>query len=107
MEIKNLSQLKRAVNEGHSFVILKHHLKPQFTGQWRKPSVIQTNGFYSVVADDPNHEVSNYNGGKGSWFPYGKASDWEFADGVCKSYVTRKSPTGESVRREVWEIAFE
>ena len=99
MEIKNLAQLKRASQSGSPFMILKHYVKPEFEGQVRKPSVVQTNGFYSVILDNPDHPVSNFNGGKGSWIEYGKASDWTFEDGVCKLYSSRKG-------RPVWEIAF-
>ena len=99
IEIKNLSQLKRAINAGTPFVILKHYIKPEFEGQIRKPSVVQTNGFYSVIHGDPEHPVSKFNEGKGSWLAYGNASGWSFEDGVCKLFDIKKE-------RPVWEIKF-
>jgi len=104
MEIKNLAQLKRAIQSGAPFKILKHYVRPDFEGQVRKPNVIQTNGFYSVILDDPDHAVSKSNGGKGSWLDYGKASDWSFENGVCKLFDRRTNGSGE--RRSVWEIEF-
>lgn len=98
LDIKNLSQLKRAINNGKIFIIKKHYIKPEFTGQRRKPNVIQTNGFYSIVPDDYDSEVNAFNNGKGSWIEYGKASDWQFENGLCKQYCHG---------REVWEIEFE
>lgn len=96
--IKNLSELKKAIGEANSFTIIKHYIKPELDGQKRTPSKIQTNGFYSVVFGEPEHPVSLANGGKGYWAEYGKASDWSFDNGVCK----------QSFRgREVWEIQFE
>lgn len=97
MEIRNLSQLKKAINDGQCFVIQKHYLKPAYTGQIRKPNKIQTNGFYGIVLNEPENEVSKANAGKGSWFAYGKASDWIFDNGLCK--CTHNG-------RKIWEISF-
>lgn len=95
MEIKNLSQLKRAIKEGHKFIIRKHYVEPQYEGQIRKPSVIQTNGFYSIEDEKPDSEVTLANNGKGSWIEYGKASDWTFENGIC---------TQSLYGRDIWEI---
>ena len=97
-EIKSLADVKRAINEGCCFTIKKHYLKPELTGQKRMPNVTQTNGFYSVVLDEPNHPVSVANYGKGYWADYGKASGWSFSNGVCKQMHQG---------REIWEIEFE
>lgn len=97
-EIKNLSQLKKAINEGKRFVVRKHYIKPEYIGQRRKPNVIQTNGFYSIIPEEPDSTVTTANRGKGSWIEYGKASDWKFEDGLCK-----QSFRGNAI----WEIEFE
>ena len=102
MEIKNLSQLKKAIEGRRSFVIVRHYVRPEFEGQIRQPSTIQTNGFYSVIEGDPSHPVSRFNDGKGSWFAYGKAADWIFENGLCKAFDHRAG--GEL--RPVWEIRF-
>lgn len=104
MEIKNLAQLKRAIQAKQPFEIVRHYVRPDFEGQVRKPNVIQTNGFYSVILDHPEHPVSQFNGQKGSWIEYGKASDWMFENGLCKHFDRRTNGTGE--RRPVWEIRF-
>lgn len=36
MEIKNLSQLKRAIKEGRNFIIRKHYIRPEYDGQNQK-----------------------------------------------------------------------
>lgn len=46
--IKNLSQLKKAINEKKEFKIVRHYIHPDYEGQVRVPNIIQTNGFYSV-----------------------------------------------------------
>ena len=107
MEIKNLAQLKKAIGNKTPFVILKHYVRPEFEGQIRVPSVVQTNSFYSVIQGDPDHEVSKFNGGKGSWLEYGKASDWVFENGVCKQFVTFKDGFGNPQTRPIWEIKFQ
>ena len=96
--VKNLSQLKKAVNNKCRFKIVEHGIKPEYTGQIRKPNVIQTNGFYSIVANEPNNLVSLANNGRGSWIEYGKASEWKFENGLCSMF----NPNGSLV----WTIQF-
>lgn len=98
--IKNLSQLKKAINNGASFKIIEHYIHPEYTGQIRKPNIIQTNGFYSIVPNDPKNEVTEANNGKGSWFEYGKVSDWKFENGICYNFRTLKGYPTE----KVWAI---
>lgn len=95
MEIKNLSQLKRAIKGGHNFIIRKHYIRPEYEGQIRKPNVVQTNGFYSIEYEKPDSKITLANNGKGSWIEYGKAADWKFEDGVCKQYFRGNA---------IWEI---
>ena len=97
MEIKNLSQLKKAINDGNCFIIHKHYLKPEYSGQIRKPNKIQTNGFYSIVLGEPDNEVTKANAGKGSWFKYGSAKDWTFDNGLCKCIHNG---------RKIWDISL-
>lgn len=97
MNIKNLSQLKKAVESGKSFIILEHYIKPELSGQKRKPTKIQTNGFYSIVPDEPDNPINAANGGRGYWFEYGKASAWTFENGVC---------TNHFANGKVWDIQF-
>ncbi len=101
MEIKNLSQLKKAIANRIPFTILEHNIHPGYTGQTRIANLVQTNGFYSIVKDDPESNVTKANYGKGCWLPYGKASDWSFEDGVCTLYTQRKG-----VKEPVWTIKF-
>ena len=83
MEVKNLSQFKKAIASKRPFRIIKHYVKPEAEGQIRVPNVVQTNGFYSVEKDNPTSPVSIANNGKGYWMQYGKACDWRFDNGIC------------------------
>ena len=52
MEIKNLAQLKRVIQEKREFII-RVHRQEKFLGQKRIPNVVQSNGFYSVISGQP------------------------------------------------------
>ena len=103
MEIRNLAQLKRVVQEKKEFVI-KEHRKEGFIGQKRTPNIIRSNGFYSIVTGQPEDKVSLANDGKGSWIEYGKASQWEFRDGLCSMYLPEKEHLPENL---IWTITFD
>ena len=96
--IKNLSQLKKAITNKQQFQIVKHYLHEDFAGQIRTPNVIQTNGFYSIIEDDPSSPISTANFGKGYWCSYGKAGQYEFND----TGILFKLPNG----KPCMEIAF-
>lgn len=96
--IKNLSQLRKAINSGKKFRIIEHGIKPMYKGQIRKPNVVQTNGFYSIVENEPDNPVTLANNGKGSWIEYGKASDWIFENNMCAQY--------DRSGRMIWIIQF-
>lgn len=100
MEIKNLAQLKRTINERKEFVIRNHRIA-DFIGQKRMAVKIQTNGFYSAVTNNSEHPLSIENGSKGSWLEYGKASSWEFCGGLCSLYAGEHIP-----QNLVWTIEF-
>ena len=85
--IRNLSQLKKQINEGTSFEIIDHCRK-ECVGQIRKPNVIQSNGFYSIIPNEPDSRESKGSNGNGSWLEYGKASYWTFDNGICSVYLS-------------------
>ena len=84
LEIKNLSQFKKAMKDGHTFEIVEHFVHPEYTGQVRCVQKLQTNGMYTGIAGQPRHQVSQLNFGKGCWTTFGKASDWVFENDLCK-----------------------
>lgn len=103
IDIKNLSQLKRVIEAGNCFTILNHKVHPEYTGQIRKPNIIQTNGVYTVIPGDRWHKISMMNERKGCWLAYGKAKDWEFNNGVCTLYHS----SDHSPDNMVFSIIFE
>lgn len=81
-EIKNLSQLKKALVVGAKFTFTDHW-RSENVGHCRMVTKTQTNGVYAVDPDDPNAKASTANHGKGMWFDFGKASMWMFQNGIC------------------------
>ena len=101
-EIKNLAQLKRVIQEKREFII-RVHRQEKFLGQKRIPNVVQSNGFYSVISGQPEHEVSCANHGKGSWIDFGKATQWEFQEETCSMYLPEMEHIPENL---IWTIEF-
>jgi hypothetical protein len=80
-KIKNLTQFKQLCSEEMvTFVIEKHYVKPEYTGQIRIIQEVETNGFYTGIAEEPEHKLSKCNEGKGIWCRFGQAKDWKFCD---------------------------
>lgn len=49
-------------------------------------TVANTQGFYSVLPNEPDSKTSKCNGGRGSVLWWSKAPFWNFSDGVCSIY---------------------
>lgn len=96
MMIKNLSQLKRALQAGTRFEILQH-TKKDCEGEIRRVVSINTVSIHTVVDGQPEHKNSLANGGKGTALWFEKASEWEFHDGVCSVYYSNKPHSEESL----------
>lgn len=92
MNINNLSQLKKAMQDGHDFVVVKHYCHPDYTGQVRCVKECGKTYMYTGIKDDPAHKVSRLNYGKGCYLNFGKASDWEFSDGLCTMMNRKNDP---------------
>lgn len=82
--ITNLSQFKKAMKAGQKFQIIEHFNFPERNGEIRQANVVQTNGMYTIIPDNPDSNITKANNGKGSWIAYGKASDWTFTNGVIQ-----------------------
>ena len=63
--IKNLSQLKKSLKVGTRFQITGH-CRLEYIGQLREVTVANTQGFYSVLPNEPDSKTSKCNGGRGS-----------------------------------------
>ena len=91
-----MNQLKKALVLGTRFQIVAH-MRPAEVGQLREVNVVKTVGVYSVIADDPDAKLSQCNGGKGTFLPLRKASEWSFSDGLCTLYHRKTEHTEEKL----------
>ena len=73
MNIKNLNQLKKAMQCRPKFEIVGH-CRPECIGQIRRVTLANTQGFYSGMEGQPEHEISRGNGGLGCVLWWGKAA---------------------------------
>ena len=65
LEIRSLADLKRAIKPGAELMATYHAKHPEIVGLVRVVTEVQTNAFYSVIKDQPNHEYTTCNHGKG------------------------------------------
>lgn len=94
--IQNLSQLKRNLKAGTVFKITAH-CRPEYTGQKRRVTLSNTQGFYSIIPDDPQNKISLANGGKGSVLWWSNAPFWNFENGICSIYSNDKQHTEDNL----------
>lgn len=94
--IKNLNQLRRTLREGTQLEILDH-CRPECIGQIRNITLVNTQGFYSTVANQPDASANRGNGGRGPILWWGRAAHWQFADGVCSVFDSEQKHTEEEL----------
>ena len=106
--IKNLNQLRRTLREGTQLEILDH-CRPECIGQIRNITLVNTQGFYSTVANQPDASANRGNGGRGPILWWGRAAHWQFADGVCSVFDSEQKHTEEELvkypceaREDLW-----
>lgn len=85
--IENLAQLKRALQPGTQFRVLRH-AHESMVGLVKQVNIKQSDSVYVQLAGQPDHPSSTCNGGRGSWMPFSKAPFYTFNDGVVTLYST-------------------
>lgn len=88
MKIKTLSDIKREMKNKRPYYIHNHRVD-EFIGQVRIANIVQTNGIFIHVYNEPDNRITLCNAGKGSWLEYGKAKEWEIDEltGHCSLFV--------------------
>ncbi len=94
--VKNLNQLKKSLKTGTRFQIT-NHCRPECVGQLREVTVSNTQGFYSILPEEPDSKTSTCNGGKGSVLWWSKAPFWQFTDGICSIYNSDTKRTEDTL----------
>ena len=90
LEIKNLAALKRAIKPGTELMATYHSKHPEIVGLVRVVTEVQTNAFYSVIKDQPDHKYSACNYGKGFRSDFEKAANYQFDGSTIKVLDARK-----------------
>ena len=90
LRIKNLAELKRCIRPGTELVATSHSKHPALVGLVRVVTEVQTNAYYSVVKDQPTHQYSTCNYGKGFRSDFEKASNYLF-EGTTIKVLDRRS----------------
>ena len=93
LRIKNLAELKRCIRPGTELVATSHSKHPALIGLVRVVTEVQTNAYYSVVKDQPSHQYSTCNYGKGFRSDFEKASNYLF-EGTTIKVLDRRSCDG-------------
>ena len=93
LHIKNLAELKRCIRPGTELVATSHSKHPALVGLVRVVTEVQTNAYYSVVKDQPTHQYSACNHGKGFRSDFEKASNYIF-EGTTIKVLDRRSGDG-------------
>ena len=94
--IKNLNQLRRTLREGTQLEILDH-CRPECIGQIRNITLVNTQGFYSTVANQPDASANC------QWaaLPHQRIGPRPplplLADGVCSVFDSEQKHTEEEL----------
>ena len=90
LAIRNLAGLKRAIKPGAELMATYHANHPEIVGLVRVVTEVQTNAFYSVIKDQPDHKYSTCNYGKGFRSDFDKAANYQFDGSTIKVLDSRK-----------------
>lgn len=79
VKVRNLADLKRLIKPGTEIMAISHKTHPEIVGLVRIVTKVQTNAFYSVIKDQPNHRYSTCNYGEGFRSDFEKAGNYVFS----------------------------
>lgn len=103
LQIKNLADLKRHIKVGTELAATYHANYPDIVGLTRVVTKVQTNGFYSVIKNQPNHRWSGFNYGKGGWPSFEKASLYHFNGSSIQVLNARKNDGSVLYEMELYD----
>ena len=103
LEISSLAALKRAIKPGTELMATYHSKHPEIVGLVRVVTEVQTNAFYSVIKDQPDHKYSTCSYGKGFRSDFEKASNYQFEGSTVRVLDARKGEGSVLCEFEVYE----
>lgn len=78
LQISSLAELKRCIQPGMELEVSYHSKHPGLVGLRRVVTKVQSNAYYTVVKDQPNHWYSVCNDGRGFRSGIERASQYIF-----------------------------
>ena len=103
LEIRSLADLKRAIKPGAELMATYHAKHPEIVGLVRVVTEVQSNAFYSVIKDQPDHKYSACNFGKGFRSDFEKAANYQFDGTTVRVLDARKGDGSVLCEFEVYE----
>lgn len=102
LQIRNLAELKRCIQPGTEIKVLSHSKHPALIGLVRVVTEVQTNAYYSVVKDQPEHPYSICNYGKGFRSDIEKAAAYRFEGTTVTVFDSKKRDGSVLYEMEVY-----
>lgn len=78
LQISSLAELKRCIQPGMELEVSYHSKHPGLVGLRRVVTKVQSNAYFTVVKDQPEHRYSDCNDGRGFRSDIEKASCYRF-----------------------------
>ena len=103
LEISSLADLKRAIKPGAELMATYHSKHPEIVGLIRVVTEVQTNAFYSVIKDQPDHKYSACNYGQGFRSDFEKAANYQFEGSTVRMLDARKGDGSVLCEFKVYE----
>ena len=91
MQFESRRQILRIMQENPKIEITAHR-HPEYVGQVRRITMSNSEGFYSVIDGQPEHEVSRRNRGKGSYTGIWSSKHLSLKNDICTVFNHSKKP---------------
>ena len=91
MQLESRRQILRIMQENPKIEITAHR-HPEYVGKIRRITISNSEGFYSVVEGQPEHELSRRNRGKGSYTGMWSSKHLALNNDICTVFNHSKKP---------------
>ena len=96
MQLESRRQILRIMQENPKIEITAHR-HPEYVGQLRRITMSNSDGFYSVIDGQLEHEVSRRHRGKGSYTYIGNSRFSKLDGDICTVYRRTREPEGKEL----------
>ena len=103
LQISSLAELKRYLQPGMELEVSYHSKHPGLVGLRRVITKVQSNAYFTVVKDQPEHRYSDCNDGRGFRSDIEKASCYRFDGSKITVFDPRKQDGTVLYEMEVYQ----